>query len=59
MHKIDREEWAFAMDTKDPQYEEKFEVLFRKYYENTLEAVHLIIAVLIVLPIVICILQVL
>ena len=41
MHKIDREEWAFAMDTEDPQYEEKFEVLFRKYYENTLEAGHL------------------
>ena len=41
MHKIDKEEWAFAMDTKDPQYEEKFDTLFRKYYENTLEAGHL------------------
>ena len=37
MHKIKKEEWLFAQNKYDPEYEEKFNTLFKKYYENAVE----------------------
>ena len=37
MDKIEKKDWEFVFNKNDPKYEEKFDSLFQKYYENTIK----------------------